>query len=151
VYFSSLSTQALRVPSATVSLPLVLLLTSLLGYAAAKTVTFVMARQSETHGFVLTVFCVLAAIPFISVRYTDFPRLLRVLVRGIGIVVLAQVLFDAFGPVPPAPNVILGEANAHALFFRWTALIAVLAGVAAMWRPIFLLPLFYYYIAWRLA
>jgi hypothetical protein len=150
VYFSSLSTQALRVPSATVSLPLVLLLTSLLGYAAAKTVTFVMARQSETHGFVLTVFCVLAAIPFISVRYTDFPRLLRVLVRGIGIVVLAQVLFDAFGPVPPAPNVILGEANAHALFFRWTALIAVLAGVAAMWRPIFLLPLFYYYIAWRL-
>jgi hypothetical protein len=150
VYFSSLSTQALRVPSATVSLPLALLLISLLGYAAAKTVTFVMAHQSETHGFVLTVFCVLAAIPFIRVRYTDFPRLLRVLVRGIGIVVLAQVLFDAFGPVPPAPNVILGEANAHALFFRWTALIAVLAGVAAMWRPIFLLPLFYYYIAWRL-
>ena len=150
VYSARLSTQALRVPSSTVSLPLVLLLISLLGYAAARKVTFVMAHHSETHGFVLTVFCVLAAIPFIGVRYTDFPRLLRTLVRGIGIVVLAQVLFDAFGPVPPAPNVIFGEANAHALFFRWAALIAVLAGVAAMWRPIFLLPLFYYYIAWRL-
>jgi hypothetical protein len=45
----------------------------------------------------------------------NFPRLLRVLVHGIGIVVLAQVLFDAFGPVPPAPNVILGEANARAV------------------------------------
>ena len=150
VYSTKLSTQALRAPSSKVSLPFVLLLISLCGYAAAKKVTFFMAHQSETHGFVLTVFCVLAAIPFIGVRYTDFPWLLRAVVRGIGIVVLAQVLFDAFGPIPPAPNVIFGEANAHALFFRWTALIGVLAGVAAMWRPVFLLPLFYYYITWRL-
>jgi hypothetical protein len=71
VYSTKLSTQTLRVPSSTVSLPLVLLI-SLLGYAAAKKVTFVRAHQSETHGFVLTVFCVLAAIPFIGVRYIDF-------------------------------------------------------------------------------
>ena len=64
LYSTRLSTQALRVPYSSVSLPLVLLLISLLGYAAAKKVTFVMAHQSETHGFVLTVFCVLAAIPF---------------------------------------------------------------------------------------
>ena len=52
-------------------------------------------------------------------------------------------------PVPPAPNILFGEANAHVLFFRWGAAIAVLAGVVGMLRPAFLLPLAYYYILWR--
>ncbi|MFC7543173.1 hypothetical protein ACFQU2_32070 [Siccirubricoccus deserti] len=150
VYSSRLPAQTLRIPSIRVSLPLVLVLLSLLGYLAAKKVTFFMANRSELHGFALVVFCCVAALPFTAIRYADFPRLLRVVVRGIGIIVLVQVLFDAFGPVPPAPNIVFGEANAHALFFRWGACIGVAAGIAAMWRPIFLLPLFYYYIAWRL-
>ncbi|GGC34279.1 hypothetical protein GCM10011504_10770 [Siccirubricoccus deserti] len=150
MYSSRLPAQTLRIPSIRVSLPLVLVLLSLLGYLAAKKVTFFMANRSELHGFALVVFCCVAALPFTAIRYADFPRLLRVVVRGIGIIVLVQVLFDAFGPVPPAPNIVFGEANAHALFFRWGACIGVAAGIAAMWRPIFLLPLFYYYIAWRL-
>lgn len=140
---------ALRAPSVTVTLPLALLLLSLLGYMAARKVTLFAAHQSEAHAFALTLFCCVAALPFIAIRYADIPFLLRAIVRGIGIVLFVQVLFDAFGPVPPAPNILFGEANAHVLFFRWGAAIAVLAGVVGMLRPAFLLPLAYYYILWR--
>ncbi|HEY0418983.1 MAG TPA: hypothetical protein VGC80_05645, partial [Acetobacteraceae bacterium] len=112
----------------TVTLPLTLLLLSLLAYMAARKVTLFAAHQSEAHAFALTVFCCVAALPFIAIRYADIPFLLRAIVRGIGIVLFVQVLFDAFGPVPPAPNILFGEANAHVLFFRWGAAIAVLAG-----------------------
>ncbi|WP_133289907.1 hypothetical protein [Dankookia rubra] len=133
----------------TVTLPLSILLLSLLAYMAARKVTLFAAHQSEAHAFALTIFCCVAALPFIAIRYADIPFLLRAIVRGIGIVVFVQVLFDAFGAVPPAPNLILGEANAHALFFRWGMLVAVLAGAIGMARPAFLLPLSYYYILWR--
>ena len=150
MYSSRLRSQALRVPSAAIALPFLLLLFSLLAFRAAKKLTFYAAGQSETHGFALVVFCCVAALPFIAIRYTDVPRMLRAILRGIGVVVLVQVLFDAFGPVPPAPNIIFGAANEHTLFFRWGALIAVIAGFASLWRPIFLMPLFVYYIAFRL-
>jgi hypothetical protein len=141
-------TWALRVPSVTASLPVALLLLTLLGYMAARKVTL-FAAHSEAHAFALTVFCCVAALPFIAIRYADIPYLLRVIVRGIGIVVFVQVLFDAFGPAPPAPNILFGEASAHVLFFRWAAVIAVAAGVVGMLRPAYMLPLFYYYILWR--
>ena len=128
---------------------MLLLLLALLAYAAARKVTLIAAHQSEAHAFALIVFCCAAALPFVAIRYCNIPSLLRVFVRGIGIVVFVQVLFDAFGPVPPAPNILFGEANAHTLFFRWGAVIAVGAGAIAMFRPVFLLPLFYYYILWR--
>ena len=150
MYSSRLRSQALRIPSAAISLPFLLLLLSLLAYRAAKKLTFYAAGQSETHGFALVVFCCVAALPFVGIRYADVPRMLRAILRGIGVVVLVQVLFDAFGPVPPAPNVIFGAANEHTLFFRWGALIAVIAGFASLWRPIFLMPLFIYYVAFRL-
>ena len=150
LYSSRLRPQALRIPSAAVSLPFVLLLLSLLGYGAARKVTFYMAGQSEWHGFVLVVFCCVAALPFIGIRYADVPKLLRSVLRGIGVVVLVQVLFDAFGPVPPAPNIIFGVANEHTLLFRWGAVLAVVAGFASLWRPIFLMPLFVYYLVFRL-
>ena len=150
MYSSRLRSQALRIPSAAISLPFLLLLLSLLAYRATKKLTFYAAGQSETHGFALVVFCCVAALPFIGIRYADVPRMLRAILRGIGVVVLVQVLFDAFGPVPPAPNIIFGAANEHTLFFRWGALIAVIAGFASLWRPIFLMPLFIYYVAFRL-
>jgi hypothetical protein len=149
VYSTRTPAWALRAPSVTVTLPLTLLLLSLLAYMAARKVTLFAAHQSEAHAFALTIFCCVAALPFIAIRYADIPFLLRAIVRGIGIVLFVQVLFDAFGPVPPAPNILFGEANAHVLFFRWGAAIAVLAGVVGMLRPAFLLPLAYYYILWR--
>lgn len=150
MYSSRLRSQALRIPSVAISLPLLLLVFSLLAFRAAKKLTFYAAGQSETHGFALVVFCCVAALPFIGIRYAEVPRMLRAILRGIGVVVLVQVLFDAFGPVPPAPNIIFGAANEHTLFFRWGALIAVIAGFASLWRPIFLMPLFVYYVAFRL-
>jgi hypothetical protein len=103
------------------------------------------AGRSETDAFALTVFCCVAALPFIAIRYTDIPHLLRVIVRGMGMIIFAQVLFDAFGPVPPGPNILFGEPNAHVLFFRWGAVIAVVAGAVGMCRPAYLLPLCCYY------
>jgi len=150
VYSSRLPTQLLRIPAATVALPVILLLTSLLTFLAAKRFVFYMAGQSEAHGFALLVFSIAAAIPFAGLKHQDIPRLLRIMVRGIGAVVLVQVLFDSFAPVPPAPNVLFGDAGAHALFFRWGALLAVLAGIASLWRPAFLMPLFVWYVAFRL-
>ena len=149
MYSTRTTAWALRAPSTTVRLPLALLLLSLLGYMAARKLTLFAAHQSEAHAFALTVFCCVAALPFVAIRYADIPFMLRAIVRGIGVVVFVQVLFDAFGPVPPAPNLILGEGGAHALFFRWGMLIAVLAGTVGMLRPAFLAPLLYYYILWR--
>jgi hypothetical protein len=140
-------TSALRTWAALL-LPLALLLLSLLGYAAARKVTH-FADRSEAHAFALTVFCCIAALPFIAIRYADIPYLLRVVVRGMGLIIFAQVLFDSFGPVPPAPNILFGDANAHVLFFRWGAVIAVAAGTLGMFRPAYILPLCYYYILWR--
>lgn len=150
LYLARIRTQALRIPAADVSLPLVLLLVSLIGYQAARKVVFHMAQASEAQGFALVVLCCVAALPFIGIRYAAIPRLLRAIVRGIGVVVLVQVLFDAFGPVPPAPNILFGGGGEHALFFRYGAMLAVASGIASLWRPIFLLPLFYYYVAFRL-
>jgi hypothetical protein len=91
--------------------------------------------------------CVGAA-AFVWVRYADFPRLLRVVLRGIGIVVLLQVLFDAFAPVPPLPNILFLDGP-FTLLYRWGAVIAVAVGIASLWRPAFLVPLFFYYVAFR--
>ena len=133
-----------------VAMPVTLLVISLLAFRAAKKITFFAAGQSETHGFALVLFCCVAALPFSAIRYADVPRLLRMVLRGIGIVVLVQVLFDSFAPVPPSPNILFGPDYGHALFFRWSAVLAVLSGVVSLWRPIFLMPLFIHYVAFRL-
>ncbi|MDB5375191.1 MAG: hypothetical protein JWP04_3833 [Belnapia sp.] len=140
---------AVRLPLATASMPVALLLLSLLTYWVTKKITLY-AGRSELHSFALVAFCCIAALPFVAIRYADVPQLLRTVLRGIGVVVLLQVFFDAFGPVPPSPNIIFGPDHGHALFFRWGALLAVLAGAASLWRPIFLVPLFVHYIAFRL-
>jgi hypothetical protein len=92
-------TSALR-SFAAMSLPLTLLLLSLLGYAAARKVTL-FAGRSEAHAFALTVFWCIAALPFIAIRYAAIPYLLRIVVRGMGLVISTQVLFDSFARMPP--------------------------------------------------
>lgn len=150
MYSSRLPTETLRIPAATFALPAILVLLSLLSYQATKQATFFMAERGETTGFAVVVFAALAALPFVAVRYAEVPMLLRAILRGIGAVVLAQVLFDSFGAVPPAPNIILGGSTPHDLFFRWGAVVGVTAGVLALWRPAFLVPLFTWYLAFRL-
>lgn len=140
---------ALRIPSAAVAAPLVLLLCSLLGFKALRKLIF-HAALGETSAFLLVLACCVGAACFTGVRYQALPHLLRAIVRGIGVVVLVQVLFDTLGPVPPAPNVLFGEAGGHGLFFRVGGMVAIAAGLAAMWRPSFLVPLYAWYISFRL-
>ncbi len=61
---------------------------------------------------------------------------------------LIQVAFDLFGPFPGPPNILFG-GQGSALYFRYAAILGVVAGVAALWRPSFLAPLFLYYVGWR--
>ena len=140
---------ALRIPGAAVTVPLALLLLTLLGFKAVRKLVFV-ASQSELHAFLMVLACCAGAAVFVGIRYAMMPHLLRAVVRGIGVVVLAQVLFDTLAPVPPAPNVLFGEANGHELFFRYGGMVAIATGIVAMWRPSFLVPMFAWYIAFRL-
>ncbi len=130
--------------------PVVLLLLSLVAFLLGKRLVFHMAKASQHEAFAIVVLAWIGACLFLRVRYQAIPWLLRFVVRGVGAVILVQVLFDSFGAVPPAPNVIFGSNLPQILFFRWGALLAVLAGIASLWRPAFLIPLFYYYIGFRL-
>ena len=140
---------ALRIPSAAVATPLALLLFSLLGFKALRKLVF-LAAENETNAFLLVLGCCAGAAAFSGVRYAAMPPLLRAVVRGIGVVVLAQVAFDTLAPVPPAPNVLWGEAHGHALFFRYGGMVALAVGLASLWRPSFLVPLFAWYVSFRL-
>jgi hypothetical protein len=140
---------ALRIPNAEVAAPLALLLFSLLGFKVLRKLVFHFA-QSETNAFLLVLACCAGAACFTGIRYAALPQLLRAVVRGIGVVVLVQVLFDTLAPVPPAPNVLFGEGGGHALFFRYGGMVAIAAGVASLWRPSFLVPLFAWYVSFRL-
>ncbi len=140
---------ALRIPSAEVAAPLALLLFSLLGFKALRKLFF-HAAHTETNAFLLVLACCAGAACFTGIRYAAMPHLLRAVVRGIGVVVLVQVLFDTLAPVPPAPNVLFGEGHGHQLFFRYGGMVAVAVGVASLWRPAFLVPLFAWYVSFRL-
>ena len=58
------------------------------------------------------------------------------------------MVFDAFGPFPGPPNVLFG-GHGSALYSSYVAIPGVVAGVAALWRPSFLAPLFLYCVGWR--
>jgi hypothetical protein len=137
-----------RVLDAGAAPPILLLLFALLVYKAGRRLLLDTVAMPQEYSFALVVAACIGAAAFVWVRYADFPRLLRVVLRGIGIVVYIQVLFDAFGAVPPLPNILFLDGP-YTLLYRWGAVIAVAAGTIAMWRPSFLVPLFFYYVAFR--
>ena len=128
--------------------PILLFLFALLVYKAGRRLLLTTVSLPQEYAFALVVAACIGAAAVVWVRYSEFPRLLRIVLRGIGIVVLVQVLFDAFAPVPPLPNILFGDSP-FALLYRWGAVIAIAAGAIAMLRPSFLLPLFFYYVAFR--
>ena len=81
-----------------------------------------------------------AALAFVT--YGETPAPVRLLARGIGVIVLIQLAFDA-------GNIFLGSAGADPVFFRFGTVLGLLAGMLALWRPAFLMPLFYHYVAFR--
>src|ERR1700752_1101558 len=142
---------AIRIPTASTSLPPVLLCLSLLVYKVAHRILYEVGHHgSDIEAFGLVAFSCGLACLFAAIPYAAVPWLLRVVLRGIGAFILVQVLFDAFGAVAPPPNVLFGVGVPHVLFFRYAALLAILAGVAGLWRPAFVLPLLLYYTLFRL-
>ena len=142
---------AIRVPTAGTYLPLVLLCLSLLVYKVAHRIFYEVGHHgSDTTAFGLVALSCGLACLFAAIPYAAVPWLLRVTLRGIGAFILVQVLFDAFGAVAPPPNILFGVDVPHVLFFRYAASLTVLAGVAGLWRPAFVLPLLFYYTLFRM-
>jgi hypothetical protein len=128
--------------------PLVVLLISIIGFAVTRRVMTHLGQWSDVFSSVGVVVVFAAALVCWQVRYQDMTAPLRITIRAIGIIVLIQVVFDSFGPFPGPPNVLFGGQGSP-LYFRYAALLGVIAGVAALWRPSFLAPLFLYYVGWR--
>ncbi len=139
---------AARVGSQSLKGPLLILAVSIAAFAASRRSMTHFGQTSELASFFTVVLACCGAVCFSGIRYSDMTAALRITMRGIGIFVFLQVLFDAFGPFPGPPNILFGD-NAPLLYFRYAAVLGVLAGVASLWRPSFLIPLFLYYVGWR--
>ncbi len=122
--------------------PYALLVLALLIYAAARQVLLAVAGGSENACLLLDIAAFAIAAAAAAVPYRDVPPPLRMLSRGIGLVVLLQLAFDAV-------NIVLGSAGAGGSFFQFGTALGLLAGLLALWRPAFLLPLFAHYVAFR--
>jgi len=143
------SQQEVRSRISSLAGPLLLLAIAVILSAVSRRAVTHLARWSDTYAFVLVCAAFAGAIAFSSVRWKDFSPPLRVTAFAVGMTILAQHLFDSLGPYPGPPNVLFGNPGDKVLFFRYGALVAIVAGVAAIWRPAFLVPLFYFYLAWR--
>jgi hypothetical protein len=142
---------AIRLPTASTGLSVALLSLSLLVYKIAHRVLYDVGHYgSDLAAFAIVAGSCVGACLLAKIPYSAVPWLLRVILRGIGAFILVQVLFDAFGAVAPPPNILFGADAAHALFFRYAALLAVFAGFASLWRPAFVLPLLFYYVMFRM-
>ena len=138
-------------PASRTYLPIVLLCLSLLVYKILHRIMYDLGHGgSDAMAFAFVAFaCGLAAV-LAGIRYAEVPWLLRVVLRGIGAFILVQVMFDSFGAVAPPPNILFGPAGEHVLFFRFAASLGVLAGIAGLLRPAFVLPLLLYYTLFRM-
>jgi len=128
--------------------PLLILAVSLVSFALSRRAVVHVALRWETLTFVLVCAAFIGALLFRFIRYSDLSPALRVVIRGVGIIVFIQMAFDALGPFAGPPNILFGSGP-HVLFFRYGAILAMISGVAAIWRPAFLFPLFYFYVGWR--
>jgi hypothetical protein len=139
---------AVRIGGESLRGPLLLLVISILGFAVSRRVMTHLGQWSDEFSCVAVVVLFAGAIAFRHVRYQDMTAALRITTRCIGIIVLIQVAFDSFGPFPGPPNVFFG-GQGSALYFRYAAILGVVAGVASVWIPSFLAPLLLYYVGWR--
>jgi hypothetical protein len=144
----SIARNPIQFQSVTATLPYALLAVAFVGYVLARKV-FLAASISPWLGLVVVLVSMACALPFVRVRYDELPPFLGFFVRGIGIVVLVQVLFDCVNLAPGSPNLFFGVGDT-AIFYRYGALIALLAGLLGLRRPAFLVPLFGYYAIFRM-
>jgi hypothetical protein len=126
--------------------PALALAGSLALYAAFRAILIGVVESTAANSLALDMVAFAAAFLAIGVRHGEIPALLRPLLRGIGVVVLAQVICDtatlAYGPAD-----IIGGWNGR--FFVLGGALAIAAGLLMLWRPSFALPLFVHYVAFR--
>jgi len=144
----SIARNPIQFQSITATLPYMLLATSFVGYVVARKV-LIAASISPWPALIVVLLSMVCALPFARLRYEDIPTFLGFFVRGIGIVVLVQVFFDGVNLTPGSPNLFFGIGDT-AVFYRFGAIVALFAGVLGMQRPAFLIPLFGYYVMFRL-
>jgi len=148
LYTAASSQQGTRSGISSLAGPLILLAVAVVLSAVSRRAVTHLARWSDIYALVLICVAFAGAIAFSSVRYRDFSPPLRITAFAIGMAIFLQLLFDSLGPFAGPPNILFGSGD-RILFFRYCALLAVVAGIAAIWRPSFLVPLFYFYHAWR--
>lgn len=142
------SQQGARSGVASLAGPLFLLAVAVILSAISRRAVTHLARWSDIYALVLVCSAFAGALAFSSIRYRDFSPPLRITAFAIGMAIFVQLLFDSLGPFAGPPNILFGSGD-NILFFRYGAVLAIVAGIAAIWRPSFLVPLFYFYHAWR--
>lgn len=148
LYTVASSRQGTRSGLSSLAGPLFLLAVAIVLSAISRRAVTHLARWSDIYAFVLVCAVFAGALAFNSIRYRDFSPPLRITAFAIGMAIFVQLLFDSLGPFAGPANILFGSGD-RILFFRYGAVLAVVAGIAAIWRPAFLLPLLYFYHAWR--
>lgn len=126
--------------------PALLLAGSLALYYAVRSLVIDIAFGSPQDCLWLDVLALSGAALLGKVTYREIPEPLRLLARGIGMVVLVQVAFDGSSLLYAPDSMTQGAEGA---FYRFGTLLALAAGMGAIWRPSFLLPLMIHYVAFR--
>ena len=100
------------------------------------------ARIGPLAALGMVIASLVVAIPFANVRYNQLSQLVRILIRGLAIIVLILILTDS-----PLEFVWPGAVGfPHSpLFFRCGALISIICAALGLWRPSLLLPGLIYY------
>ena len=115
-------------------------------YISVRSALLAIATTTSANCLALDCVALAAAWCLVNVRYSEVAPVLRPLMRGIAGVVLVQVTFDGstllYAPAPFLTGV-------DGAFFCVGTIIAIAAGLAALWRPSFVLPLLFHYVAFR--
>jgi hypothetical protein len=100
------------------------------------------ARTGPLAALGIVIASLIIAVPLATVRYSQLTQLVRILIRGLGIVVLILTLTDS--PLEVAWPAADGFPHSP-LFFRCGALISIACIILGLWRPSFQLPVLIYY------
>jgi hypothetical protein len=128
------------------ALPFLAMLAALILYSVLRALLLATAQSSALPCLALDAAAFAGAVALARVRYAQIPVLMHPLMRGIGLVVFVQVVFDSAALLYGPAEFVTGR---NGLFFEGGAAIALVSGALGLWRPSFLVPLFFHYVAFR--
>ncbi len=126
--------------------PLALLAGALAIFTLLRALLLAVATSAAIDCLGLDIITFAGAALLAGIRYQEIAPFARPLLRGIGAVVLVQVAFDVVALIDDPVSMTSG---ANGAFFGAGGVLALIAGIGALWRPSFLLPLFFHYVAFR--